>query len=202
MHTLRHDLRNFLAAIEGYSYLLKEEYNLDYLNRIFGNISNINELIDRSVLLADADLTIENKTEINLNAVIKSCNQIIPESIRLETDALPEVYGDYTRIHQVFKSVLQNAVGHGKPKIIKIKGQKIADDAFLIQIINDGTKLSPEKEKKLFTQLPQSLKPNAGLSLIIAKKILQAHNWDISYNSSWKEGTCFEILIPKESLIN
>ena len=49
-------------------------------------------------------------------------------------------------------------------------GQKIADDAFLIQIINDGTKLSPEKEKKLFTQLPQSLKPNAGLSLIIAKK--------------------------------
>ena len=62
IHTMRHDIRNYIAAIEGYAYLLRDEFNEDYLKRIFTNIENINVLVDRSVLFADAPLDIEKSS--------------------------------------------------------------------------------------------------------------------------------------------
>ena len=64
---MRHDIRNYVAAIEGYVYLLKDEFNEDYLKRIFSNIENINVLVDRAVLFADAPLDIDRSSEIDLN---------------------------------------------------------------------------------------------------------------------------------------
>ncbi len=59
IHTMRHDIRNFIAAIDGYAWLLKEEFNVDYVNRIINNIANITLVVDRSVALIVADLDIE-----------------------------------------------------------------------------------------------------------------------------------------------
>lgn len=50
--------------------------------------------------------------------------------------------------------------------------------------------------------MPQSLKPNSGLNLIVAKKIAQAHGWDLRYNDEITDKTCFEIVIPKTSITN
>lgn len=202
MHTLRHDLRNYIAAIEGYSYLLKEEYSEEYLNRIFSNISNINDLIDRSVLLADSDLSIENESEINLNSIIKSCQEIIPKEIILDVNSLPNVYGDYSKIYNVFKSIIHNAIVHGKPKNIIINGKEGKDGFFDIQIRNDGDPIPPEKASKLFYHIPQSLKPNTGISLLIVKKTLDAHHWKFEYNANFESETCFKIKIPVTSLVN
>lgn len=201
MHTLRHDLRNYIAAIEGYAYLLKEEYNEEYLERIFSNISNINELIDRSVLLADAELTIENETEINLNSVVKTCQEIIPDNVSLKMENLPAVLGNYSKIQYVIKSIIHNAIVHGKPNEITIKGKKDNDENFILLISNDGEPIPADKTSKLFTQIPQSLKPNAGVSLLTVKKIVDAHKWTIKYNNQVKDTTTFELTIPKESLI-
>ena len=202
MHTLRHDLRNYIAAIEGYTYLLKEDTGeSEYLNRIISNIKNINELIDRTVFLADSELELEKSSEIDLNLLINLCKEIVPENVVFKIDKLPIVIGDYTRIQYVFKALIQNAVQHGKPNTIEIFGVPIPAKGYCIRVQNDGKKISPDKASNLFTKLPQTLKANSGLGLVIVKKIIDAHNWDIYYNEEIKDQTSFEIIIPTSSLI-
>lgn len=201
IHTMRHDIRNYIAAIEGYAYLLRDEFNEDYLKRIFTNIENINVLVDRSVLFADAPLDIEKSSEIDLNILLKSFNELIPNKITLESDTLLKVQGDYSKIQFIFKTILENAVVHGNPTTIEIKGQIQEDENYTIQLLNDGLKIPQEKAQKLFVQLPQSLKVNSGLNLIISKRIAQAHNWQLLYKPEITDKTCFELIIPKSSLV-
>ena len=201
VHTMRHDIRNYIAAIEGYSYLLKEEFNEDYLNRIFSNIENINNLVDRSVLLADSELEIDKITEIDLNILIKACNEIIPDTITFSNNKLLKVKGDYSKILHIFKSLLDNAVVHGKATTIEIRGISGQNGIYIIQIMNDGIKIPKEKVENLFTQLPQSLKPSSGLNLIISNKIARAHKWELQYNDTIQDKTCFELHIPESSII-
>ena len=201
IHTIRHDLRNFIAAIEGYTYLLKEEFNEDYLTRIFSNINNITELVDRSVLLVDSELKMEKISEINLNVLVKTCMDVIPGSVTFESDELPTVEGDYSKILFVFKALLENAVKHAEPKTIAIRKQETKDSSIVLAFINDGKKLEEEKVQKLLNQIPQSLKPNGGFSLITTKKILQTHGWEISFKREEDGKSCFEITIPPKSVI-
>lgn len=201
IHTMRHDVRNFIAAIDGYAWLLKEEFNVDYVNRIISNISNITTVVDRSVALIDAELEVEKITEINLYDLVKSLHEVIPEEVNVQTDQLFKVKGDYTRIQFMFKTILENAVQHGEPKTIEITSSEQPDGQRLVAIVNDGKKISPEMVKELFIKMPQTLKPNSGLNLIIAKKIALAHGWDLRYNSQVTDKTCFEIIIGSDSII-
>lgn len=200
IHTMRHDLRNFVAAIEGFSYLLKEEYDPEYLNRIFANINSVNDLIDRVVILIDSDLEIENSSSIDLNIIASSYRKNIPDNIKYIIDKLPIVSGDFAKIQLVFKSILDNALEHGKPNLIEIKALKKNTECFSIKILNDGKKISEEGQKNLFKKTPQSLKPKGGLSLIIVQKLLQAHKWDIFYVEEQDDKIGFEILIPSSSI--
>lgn len=201
IHTMRHDIRNYIAAIEGYAYLLKDEYNEDYLQRIFNNITNINDLVDRSVLLTDSDLDIEKFSEIDLNIIMKTCQEMVPETIEFRYVNLIKVRGDYQKILLVFNSIIENAIIHGSPRTLEIQGHQQEDGSFLVQIINDGTKIPKDKTETLFSKIPQSLKPKSGLSLIICSKIVQAHKWQLRLNDDVVDKTCFEIVIPKSSLI-
>lgn len=201
IHTMRHDIRNCIAAIEGYSYLLKDEFNEDYLDRIFKNITNINDLVDRSVLITDSNLEIEKISEIDLNCLIKTCRETIPKTIEFESDRLQKVQGDYQKILLVFNSLLENSVIHGNAKHIEIHGFKQKDGYYVVQIVNDGNLIPKEKVDTLFTKIPQSLKPKSGLGLLICSKIIHAHNWSLRVNTAITNKTCFEIVIPEKSLI-
>lgn len=200
IHTMRHDIRNYIAAIEGYAYLLKDEYNEEYLQRIFNNITNINDLVDRSVLLTDSDLDIEKFSDIDLNIILKTCQELVPETIKFQFNNLPKVRGDYQKILLVFNSIIENAIIHGSPGFIEIQGHKLEDGTYLVQILNDGNKIPKEIAETLFCKMPQSLKPKSGLSLIICRKIVHAHKWQLRLNDKIADRTCFEIVIPESSL--
>ena len=202
IHTMRHDIRNYIAAIEGFAYLLKDEFNEDYLNRIFSNITNISELVDRSVLLVDADLEIEKNSEIDLDIVMKTFRGELPSNIEFSCDKLAKVQGDYTKIVHLFKTLFDSSILRSEPNKIEIKSISTNEGYYIIQILNDGKKIPQNQVQKLFDEVPQSLKPNTGVNLLISKKIAKAHNWDIRYNENIENMCCFEVLIPVKSIIN
>ncbi len=123
---------------------------------------------------------------------------MIPESIEIKVTNLFKVKADYSKIQFLFKTILENAIKHGDPQNIEVIGLEPKNSFSIIQILNDGTKIPPEKTKFLFTKMPQSLNPNGGLNLIVAKKIANAHGWDLRYNDHITEKTCFELVIPSE----
>lgn len=146
IHTMRHDIRNFIAAIDGYAWLLKEEFNVDYVNRIINNIANITSVVDRSVALIDADLAIEKFTEIDLNDLVKSYTELLPELVELETTNLFKVKADYSKIHFLFKTIIENAIQHGEPKILEVHGLEPKEEHIIVQILNDGKRYLLKKQ--------------------------------------------------------
>ena len=200
IHTIRHDIRNFIAAIEGYTYLLKEEFNPDYLTRIFSNITNITELVDRSVLLTDAELPIEKLSDIDLNIILKANEELIPETVLLEADQLGTVKGDYTKMLFVFKSLVETIMSY-EPTTLVIRKSYSEDDGLTVHFLSDGNKADEEKILKQLQIVPQSLKPNSGFSLLASKRIVEAHGWELHFSPDEEGKCCFCIRIPAESVV-
>jgi signal transduction histidine kinase len=198
-HALRHDLRNYVSAIEGFTYLLKEDYDQMYLDRIFKNVRNIIELMDRSVNYADADSKIKKANQINLDKRFeKLAKKIVPASIKFTCEPLTTIKADYERINLVLKIILENAVIHGNPEWIKIQGKFKENGDYNLSITNNGEKIVLEKLMRIFTQ-PNSHKTKSGLGLATVKKILKVHRCDIQVVTDLY--TSFEISIPQASII-
>ncbi|MBD3338053.1 MAG: GHKL domain-containing protein [Candidatus Lokiarchaeota archaeon] len=198
-HTMAHDLKNNLSVIYGYAEILKSEKNFNYLKNIKKHIDTMNNLINRSLDLADSGKIIDNKDEVNLNEVISEIAEItIPKKITFKKDNLPSVKGDRQKIIQIFNNLLLNAVIHGKPTIISIKTIN-HNDKIIISIINNGEKIPNEHLDKIFEHGFTTQEKNSGIGLVIVNRIIKAHGWSITLKN--QPETNFQIHIPKNLTI-
>ena len=107
---------------------------------------------------------------------------------------LPEVMGDVEKLFQVFKNLFENAITHGKPKKIELKLIKDYDFTHIL-VINDGIPIPLTIQEKIFDYGFSTIADSMGLGLSIVRKIIEAHGWYISVQSS-QENTFFQISIP------
>lgn len=75
-----------------------------------------------------------------------------------------------------------------------------------IQVKDDGIGVKEEDIPKLFNRFYQgdkarSTSEGAGLGLSIANWIVEKHYGKISVESKWGDGTCFEVIFPKNQRI-
>lgn len=196
-HFMVHDINNCLITIEGYLQLLDLEYDKTHI--ITRQIHYLKGLLKRSLTLADAGLTIEKKDRMNLNGLVERIAEAtIPKEITFTHDNLPTLLCDFEKILQVFRNLFENAVTHGNPKKIDVK--VIKDSLHLkIQIINDGEIIPDKVQEKIFDYGFTTLRHSMGLGLSIVRKIIDAHGWQISVQST-EEKTTFQISIPNELL--
>ncbi|MFW9917549.1 MAG: PAS domain S-box protein, partial [Candidatus Thorarchaeota archaeon] len=178
-HAMAHDLRNSLLSIVGYSEMLKLEYDKAYTEKILQLTSQMNSLLRRSVILADAGLVIEKTDKVNLTHLVQEvASEVIPNKIRFVHDELPIVRGDASKLHQVFQNLLENAVVHGKPKNIEIRYHELLDRQQIL-VINDGEPIPKDHYHRVFDRKFSTKKEGGGLGLSIVKKLVEAHGWQI-----------------------
>jgi CheY-like chemotaxis protein len=168
-HAMAHDLRNYTLAIQGYADLLKKDHSKAYAEKIENLAIGMQELLRRSVSLADAGLIAEKTDEVNLNVLVKTvADAIIPIWIALIKDDRPTVSGDQQKLSEVFQNLFENAVTHG----------------------------NPENRSKFFTRRFTTKEDGGGLGLEIIQKVISAHGWDIKLMP--ESTTTFEIFIPTD----
>ncbi len=195
-HSMSHDLKNIFHNMLGFIELVEDENDINHLQKLRQMLRETSDLLDHSVALADAGLTVEeNLTDIDLDALVKSiANSTIPESIEYEQDVLPRVKGDETKITQVFRNLLDNAIRHGQPSKIEIRLMQ-NESEYHILIQNDGREIPGDIRSKLFSKGFTTSKSGQGYGLTIVKRIVEAHNWNIELAGTQK--TAFELVIPK-----
>ncbi|MFW9956547.1 MAG: PAS domain S-box protein [Candidatus Odinarchaeota archaeon] len=195
-HSMSHDLKNILHNMQGFIELAEDEKNLKHLSRIQGLIYESTELLDHSVILADAGLIVEeNLTDVNLDKLVSSiASSSIPESIAYSQDVLPVVKADVTKITQVFRNIFDNAVKHGQPNKITVRLTEY-EGRYHITISNDGIEIPDKIRPKLFQRGFSTSKTGQGFGLAIARRIVEAHNWTISLMNDTE--TVFELRIPR-----
>ncbi|MBL4588740.1 MAG: PAS domain-containing protein [Alphaproteobacteria bacterium] len=125
-------------------------------------------------------------------------------------DSVPDTYinVDKNRIIQVFANLLSNAAKFSMgSNHVDIKAQKIdgADNMVRISVIDYGNGISDEFQKRIFTKFAQQDSSDVrklsgtGLGLYITKKIVEAHDGKIGFETTASEGTTFYIDIPCSS---
>jgi len=194
-HFMGHDIRNSLAAIEGYVDQLKEKYEDLYFEKILRRTNYVGNLLEHSIELAEAGTTVEKKDKVNLDRLVETvADVILPKRIKFKKDTLGTIKGDNGKLSQVFKNLFENAIVHGKPD--KVSVTKIEKkDKIVISINNDGILINKKFIEKVFDRGYSTKKGSTGLGLSIVKKIVEGHGWDISIDTKEKL-TNFRITIP------
>lgn len=197
-HTMSHDLHNRLLSMEGYAEILESEYDASYAQRIRHLAQGTNDLLRRSIVLADAGQIIAKTDEVNLAQLIQeTAKNSIPQTISFLQDELPTVMGDSEKLSQVFQNLFENAVIHGKPHKIEVR-RKDGENSTTVLITNDGAPIPHEIRLRIFQRGFTTMEGSSGLGMAIVKKIIDAHGWQISLAATMQ--TTFQIVIPTKSL--
>ena len=219
--TVAHELRTPLQPILGYLNLLisdpegfgivKETKKI--LERCLTSVERerqiINQMLELSVL-ESGKLQLSYSTfklESLVKSVLDTSGYFSKAEITLDIPESVTLTADMDRIYCVIDSLLSNAVNYSKsPRRIKVFYYSETDDTqHHISIQDNGIGIEKNVFLSIFEpfQLADASKlsrryDRIGLSLSIAKKVVQMHSGDISVDSKVNSGSTFTIHIPRE----
>lgn len=196
-HSMSHDLKNIFQNMVGFIELIEDENDFTHLERLQALILETSQLVDHSVALADAGLTVEERlTIVDLDHLVRLvAESTIPELIEYIQYPLPVVKADEMKVTQIFRNLFDNAINHGEPTKIEVKCE-VRHGKFCIMIRNNGKEVPEAIRSKLFRKGFTTSKSGQGFGLTIVKRIVDAHGWTIQLTPS--PMTTFELIIPKQ----
>ncbi|GEM_PF-3571117 len=220
-YIISHDLKEPLAGISFISNLLVDEYyeSFDATARTY--INNLKDFSQRLGSLIDALLELSRIGRVNspyeetkIIDVIHNVSQSL--SYRIATkdtqlklpEDLPTVYGEKTRIEQVFFNLLSNAIKFNDKDrvVIEIEWREEEDRFILFSIKDNGIGIEEryfESIFKIFERLHQREEYEGnGAGLTIVKKIIEHHGGRIWLESELGAGTTFHFTLPKNQPSN
>ena len=204
-----HDIRNPLQAILSDVYLLKfdltampqsatKEEVAESLGSIEENIGYINKIV--ADLQDYARPLNPDYSEVSLSDLVAGVfqNLIIPENINLSIDikAFKRLNTDPTFIRRALTNLVNNAIqamsGGGK---LEVSGFEKEDKVY-ITVSDTGPGIPKEIKAKLFTPMVTTKAKGQGLGLAVVKRLIEAMEGTIIFESEEDKGTKFIIELP------
>ena len=116
-------------------------------------------------------------------------------------DAEPHCDIDAFRIGQVFRNLFENSLAACPPPVVihvRYEKGEIAGRAALRVIVRDnGPGLNAEQKQKIFDPFYTTKHKGTGLGMAIAKRIMEAHEGDISLGTCEQGGAEFVLTLPR-----
>jgi signal transduction histidine kinase len=215
--TISHELRTPLGFIKGYATTLlrddtvwDEETRREFLTIIDEEADRLKELIDNlldSSRLQSGTLHMEFQP-VRLDAMLRDLSlraRSFSENLTIKLH--PEVpdlliQADPTRLAQVFDNLLNNAAKYAPGSTVTIS-LKAEENQAHICFSDTGPGISPAHLENIFNRfyrVPNQISSvrGTGLGLFICRRIINAHNGEITAESTLGEGTTFHIFLPYE----
>jgi signal transduction histidine kinase len=220
-----HDLNNIFTAMHGYTYMVLDRLNKnsrshDYLEKIDKSVKmaiNLTQKIYDYINNKKIDLK-----PLKIKPVVEEIVHFLEISIRPGIrilrridDDLPILKTDAVLFKQVLMNLILNAADAiDKPKgVIEIKlSQKQCSNNCLqnttlnytskggeymvLQVIDSGCGISPEKVKDIFTPFITTKSNGRGLGLASVSRVIKEHGGAIDVKSTIGKGTQFTLLFP------
>ncbi len=219
--TVAHELRTPLQPILGYLNLLIQDAEG------FGILEDAKKMLERCLVSVERERQIINQmlelsvlesgkiqltfSEFPLpglvHSVVDSSGYSTKAEVTVEIPPDLVIGADRDRLHNVLDSILSNAVNYSKPpRRIRIAYQPGEDGSVhRISVQDNGIGIPETQFGSIFEpfQLADAAKLSRkynrlGLSLSIAKKIIQMHGGDITVESTVNVGSTFTIHIPRD----
>ena len=212
-----HEVRNPIFSISGYlealgtpglsdsqrkTYAEKALTNLERLQNLF------NDLIDIARLEYREDLI--NRSAFDLKDLVNEVTEMLrpkadEKGLDVQAD-VPRFYvsADRSRIRQVLRNLIENAIAYTPEGSVRCRVQRRADKV-RIHVVDTGQGIDEDHLERIFDRFYRVDEDRArdsggtGLGLSIVKQILQAHGEEIHVESTKGRGTRFWFELPYAS---
>ncbi len=205
-----HDIKNPLTTMK---------LSMQQLERVSNNpeqaaaylrkaITRLIEQIDSLAQIASefsmfANLDIRQKSDMVVNEVVESVYDLFSEQKNVALDLnIPEnryhILGDKNHLIRVFNNLVINAIQaipsdrQGQIHVSLIR----QGDSAVIKISDNGGGIPPEIRERVFEPNFTTKTSGSGLGLAICKKIIEAHDGTIRFETRENEGTDFFVEMP------
>ena len=214
-YSVSHDLRTPLRAINGYSVMLKEDYEgeLDsegkrIVKNIIDNAKMMGQLIDD--LLAFSRMSKKELTRAAVDmqfiteTVVRDLSQHEEENRhQINIGVLPPAIGDEVMMKQVMVNLVGNAIKYSSKKeapLIEV-GADDAKDRTVYYVTDNGAGFDMAYSSKLFGVFQrlhsQEDFEGSGVGLALVKRIIEKHNGEVWAEGSENTGATFYFSLPK-----
>lgn len=218
INMVAHELKAPLGAIKGYLEMVvekqlgdNEELYQQYLKRSLSRSEAMLALLQDllNIFRMDAQTVRREIEKLDAGELLRETleffdNNIQKNHLSLETDIKNNLFieADREEIRRVYTNLISNAIKYNKPKgKIRISaGSK--DNKFYVEIEDTGIGMKPEESERLFEEFFRAKNEytrkisGTGLGMTILKKILDEYDGEITVNSEYKKGSCFEVRLP------
>ena len=211
--SVSHELRTPLTAIKGWSETLcamgdDPETFQKGMRVITGETQRLSEMVEELLdfsRIEDGRFSLQKETT-DILAELGDAVLIYTERAKelgidieyYEPEMLPFVYGDASRLRQVFINIIDNAVKYSNP------GGKVSIEAYaekddIVVLISDtGVGISAEDLPKVKTKFYKAnhTRRGSGIGLAVADEIVEMHGGRLIINSEQGKGTTVMITLP------
>ena len=212
-----HDLRGPLQAIQSGCELLDEAPDTGKMSRAIlpGMLSAVtranalvNDLLTATRARAGGRFPIERQTidcRKIVDRVIAELRSAHPSrTIEITRSELARGHWDPHRLAQVLDNLVGNALQHSPvDSAVSLSLRNVEDDV-VIEVHNSGEPIPPKLRARLFEPLERASmrqkgkRTSIGLGLYISHEIVTAHGGTIEVESSFRNGTTFRIVLPRQ----
>lgn len=193
---IAHEIRNPLTAMRGAAQLIQSdpEHAVEMAQIIQLEVEKLNTLCSEFLEFARPLELHQSQVDLGeISARIASQHRMEFEQKNVELDVETEfpalILGDPIRIEQVIRNLLLNALHATDPGgwvRLRAGGSSVA-------VEDSGKGLAPEVAERLFTPFFTTKPQGTGLGLSTVRKIVEAHNGSIEWQSRPNEGTKFTV---------
>nr|VVV04334.1 Autoinducer 2 sensor kinase/phosphatase LuxQ [Aliivibrio wodanis] len=215
--SMSHEIRTPMNAIMGSAQILKltlkEKEQLDNVNQLIISsehlLAILNDVLDLSKIEANK-INLESESFNLLMSLSKECalhqSVINNEQVKLHfissENAIEWVIGDVTRIMQIVKNLITNALKFTQKGEVRLtySTKRVGNKAHIaISVSDTGIGIAEDKQQQIFEQFSQAESSitrrfgGSGLGLTIVTKLLDAMEGTISVESTEGKGSKFTI---------
>jgi signal transduction histidine kinase len=219
-YSISHDLRAPLRHINSYIELLKEDFSTDlpekahyYLTTVTNSAKQMGRLIDDLLQFSRTGRQELQKTKIEMNLMVNEVVENIKQDLEKrdilwKLQELPEVFGDYSLLKQVWLNLIDNAVKYSSNTLkaeISISFKETEKD-FVFYVCDNGVGFDMKYAHKLFGVF-QRLHSSAefegtGIGLANVQRIIHKHNGQVWAEGEPNKGATFFFSLPKANQKN
>lgn len=211
--TVLHDIRNSLAPIRNAAEVLRslcndprQEQSIEIVSRQVVNLTRLVDDLDRAVSARAGSLLLSKKPidfESVLEPALKAVRPLVDSLRQSLLVALPSepvrIVCDSARLGQVLQSLLLNAHRHTPEGGAIILRASAEAERLVIEVIDNGAGIAAERLSTLFNLFvePTPAKTDSGVSLAIARNIVEMHDGRIEVHSDGiGHGARFTVVLP------
>ncbi|MGD9041672.1 MAG: PAS domain S-box protein, partial [Desulfobacteraceae bacterium] len=216
---LAHYIKNILNGLKGGAYVINSamrkndtelmgsgwrmvEKNIDQITNIVMDM-----LVYSKERKPQHEAVDPNDLVMDVLELMKDRAELSGVSLRHDLDSgLGIVSMERTGIHRCLLNLVSNAIdactlegimeGNG---VVTVKTDRPAGCAVRFQVLDNGTGMSEDTKKRLFTGFFSTKGyKGTGLGLPVTQKIVKEHGGELSYESEEGKGTTFTLLLPEK----